>query len=57
MEYVEKEDEFDVVVAAQDSEGRDRKAAEREKQAEEVIVSIDAIDTVRFESYFIFWLW
>lgn len=57
MEYVEKEDEFDVVVAAQDSEGRDRKAAEREKQAEEVIVSIDAIDTVRFESCFIFWLW
>lgn len=47
MEYVEKEDEFDVVVAAQDSEGKDRKAAAREKQGEEVIVSIDAIDTVR----------
>lgn len=47
MEYVEKEDEFDVVVAAQDSEGRNRKAAAREQQEEELIVSIDAIDTVR----------
>eukprot|EP00752_Nemacystus_decipiens_P018367 g16476.t2 len=43
--YVEKEDEFDVVVDSQDPEGHKRKA-EKEQQEEEAIVSIEAIDTV-----------
>lgn len=46
VEYVEKEDEFDVVVDSQDPEGMRRKAVE-EQEEEEAIVSIDAIDAVR----------
>lgn len=45
MVYVEKEDEFDVVVDSQDPEGHKRKA-EKEQEEEEAIVSIEAIDTV-----------
>lgn len=45
MEYVEREDEFDVVVDSGDPEGRKRKA-EKEQEEEEAIVSIEAIDTV-----------
>lgn len=45
MEYVEKEDEFDIVVDSQDPEGKKRKA-EEDQEMEEAIVSIDAIDTV-----------
>lgn len=45
MVYVEKEDEFDVVVDSQDPEGQKRKA-EKEQEEEEAIVSIEAIDTV-----------
>lgn len=45
MVYVEKEDEFDVVVDSLDPEGHKRKA-EEEQEEEEAIVSIEAIDTV-----------
>ena len=45
VEYVEREDEFDVVVDSRDPDGRMRKA---EKEEEETIVSIEAIDTVGF---------
>lgn len=47
VEYVEKEDEFDVVVDSQDPEGKKRKA-EEEQEMEETVVSIEAVDTVRF---------
>lgn len=46
VEYVEKEDEFDVVVDSADPEGHKRKA-EKEQEEEEVVVSIEAIDAVR----------
>ena len=45
VEYVEKVDEFDVVVDSRDPEGQKRKA-EKEQEEEEAIVSIEAIDTV-----------
>ncbi|CAM9414108.1 unnamed protein product, partial [Hapterophycus canaliculatus] len=45
VEYVEKEDEFDVVVDFADPEGHKRKA-EKEQEEEEVVVSIQAIDAV-----------
>lgn len=52
VEYVEREDEFDVVVDSGDPEGRKRKA-EKEQEEEEAIVSIEAIDTVsEFVSHF-----
>lgn len=51
--YVEKEDEFDVVVDSQDPEGHRRKA-EKEQQEEEAIVSIEAIDTVSRLTFFSF---
>lgn len=52
MVYVEKEDEFDVVVDSLDPEGHKRKA-EKEQEEEEAIVSIEAIDTVCLASLFV----
>ncbi|CAM9694588.1 unnamed protein product [Ascophyllum nodosum] len=49
VEYVEKEDEFDVVVDARNPEGQKRKTAaeqQQEEDEEKLTVSIDAIDTV-----------
>ncbi|CAN0025986.1 unnamed protein product, partial [Ectocarpus sp. 12 AP-2014] len=46
VEYVEKEDEFDVVVEEGDPEGTKRKAEKEKQEEEEAVVSIDAIDTV-----------
>lgn len=48
--YVEKEDEFDVVVDSLDPEGHKRQA-EKEQQEEEAIVSIEAIDTVSLKDH------
>lgn len=46
VEYVEREDEFDVVVDSQDPEGKRRAAEKKAREEEEAVVSIDAIDTV-----------
>lgn len=45
VEYVEKEDEFDVVDSSTDTKERKRKAGEGHDEEDE-IVSIEAIDTV-----------